>query len=315
MLGNHLECTFKRLGYVGVPFVAAYDLRSCMPSPQIAQALGRLHRKYENLFTAQLNAIGLLVADNLFTLPSRGRLGSFIVESCLPACPKAILHSEVIAERFFQATCEASSIPSFVSVAGVRNLSDSKSGSLESSVATLVPFKSNGSQPSSSHGRGHALPPAPMMHTLENGDVRVIQSAATDMMLRTTEDSFKHGNPQDGSNDVEESSDETKQPTEKESGQHEIAPGELQLVEALKFRGPAAKLKQFVGMHFHIGELTIDADAASSILRGPAKTDGAVKTRKPRRSGTYNQTNMRSDAFATGVLAGCWAGLALLCGS
>jgi hypothetical protein len=311
MLDHHLDSTFMRLRSAGVPFVITYDLRSCIPAPQIAQALGKLHRKYAELFCNQLNAIGLLVADNLFTLASRGRVGSFITESCLPACPKAILHSEVIVERFFQTTYESSTTPSFVSVAGVRQNPDNTPGMLETSLATLVPFKA----PGSSQRVGHVLPLAPIMHTLENGDVRVIQSAATDVMLRPTEHGFDHGNPQDGSGDVEESTQPTKQISEKTPERVEISPGELQLVEALKFRGPAAKLKQFVGMHFHIGELTIDADAASSILRGPAKTCGATKIRKPKRSEKIEQPDMRSDAFATGVLAGCWAGIALLCGS
>jgi hypothetical protein len=315
MLDHHLECTFMRLRAVGVPFVATYDLRSCIPAPQIAQALGKLHRKYADLFSQQLNAIGLLVAENLFTLASRGRVGSFITESCLPACPKAILHSERIVERFFQTTAESSSTPSFVSVAGVRKNPDNTPGMLETSLATLVPFKAHGSPPSSPQRVGHVLPLAPMMHTLENGDVRVIQSAATDVMLRPTEHGINHGNPQDGSEVAEESTQQTKQNNEKTSERVEISPGELQLVEALKFRGPAAKLKQFVGMHFHIGELTIDADAASSILRGPAKTCGATKVRKPRRSDKIEQANIRSDSFATGLLAGCWAGIALLCGS
>jgi hypothetical protein len=153
-----------------------------------------------------------------------------------------------------------------------------------------------------------------MMHMLENGDVRVIQSAATDVMLRPAEPCQNQGNPQDGSDDIEENKEETKHPSKDASEQLEMLPSDLQLVEALKFSGPANKLKQFVGMHFHIGELTIDADAASSILRGPEKKCGTAKTRKRRRSGTQNDSDMRSGAFAAGVLDTCWAGIALLCG-
>lgn len=309
MFEQHLDSTLKRIRHSGAQFVTTYDLRSCIPAPQVAQALGRLHRKYADALSKQLHAIGLLVGDNLFTLAARGRVGSFIMESCMPACPTAILHSERIVDRFFQATCAASGIPSFVSVAGVRAVPGSRPGSSESSVATLVPFKANGSQP------GHALPLAPMMHMLDNGDVRVIQSAATDVMLRPAEPCKNHGNPQDGSDDPEENKEETKQPNKDFSEQHEMLPSDLQLVEALKFSGPADKLKQFVGIHFHIGELTIDADAASSILRGPEKKCGAARPRKQRRYGTQNDSNMRSGAFAAGVLDTCWAGIALLCGN
>jgi len=317
MFHQHLDCTLQRLHYAGASFVATYDLRSCIPAPPIAQALGRLHVKYADMLSHQLKAMGLLVADNLFTLASKGRVGSFIIESCLPACPKAILHSERIAERFFQATCDSSSTAYFVSMAGVHTASDSQPGSLESCVATLVPLKSSGSRRTTNTPEvGHALPNAPMIHTLENGDVRVIQSAATDVMLRPADHGPNHANPQEGSDDAEDGSDQAKQPTKVVSEQPEMSPGDLQMVEALKFRGSAAKLKQYVGMQFHIGELTIDADAASSILRGPAKMCGDAKSRKPRRSVTHGDSEMRSEAFATGVLngCGCWAGIAWLSG-
>jgi hypothetical protein len=93
-----------------------------------------------------------------------------------------------------------------------------------------------------------------------------------------------------------------------------MSPGELELVEALKFQGPEAKLKQFVGIHFHIGELTIDADAASSILKGPAKMCTVAKSRKSQRSTKSNDDKMRSGAFAKGLLEGCLAGISLFCG-
>jgi hypothetical protein len=207
-----LETILQRLQNAGVKFVATYDLRRCVADPQIAQALAKLHRKFDEFLSFHLAAIALLVPDNLFTLASKGsRVVSFLMESCMPNCPQAILHSEVIAERFFAAYRESSSIPFFVSVAGVRSDSVHKPGTVETCVASLVPLKPAGPQIRANiDGVGHALPLATMMHTLENGDVRVIQSAATDVMIRANEVSSCVGNPQDGSDDAQECTDQTK---------------------------------------------------------------------------------------------------------
>lgn len=79
-----------------------------------------------------------------------------------------------------------------------------------------------------------------MLHNLPNGDVRVIQSPADNVMMRTpSEENVTHT-----------------------AGNHRPS-----ALSALKFEGSVRDLQKIIGAHFHIGELIADADIDSQIRR------------------------------------------------
>jgi hypothetical protein len=273
------------VGRSNANFVLSYDFRRCRPTPLVAQALETLHREQADAITRQLKAIALLVTDNLFTIASKSTIGSFMKESCLPKCPHAIVHSESTATKFFQELSHYSSPdPGFVSVVGVREKSDSKQGQVETCVATLLPLRRRASMDSEASEVASVAQHATMVHTLENGDMRIIQSAATDVMLRQLTPPAEPPPPLDVSfqnvSSIEAGVEVVVPPQKRESATDKneaVSSSDLLELQALKYRCPVAKLQQFVGTHFHIAELTIDADAASHITRGPCDERRAAK--------------------------------------
>jgi hypothetical protein len=227
-------------------FVISYDMRNCMPGPQLARALREIHHKYPSLFVRQLRSIALLVQDNLFTIAGRSKVDSFMTDICLPACPRAIVHNEMIAKHYFRDLSGYSpeALSPFVSLVGVRD------AGINGSVANLLHLR----QP---QDKGADIQYEPMMHVLANGDVRVIQSGAHDIML-------SHMPQKDG---VEV--DGPKVPDEEPSNRCHGADFDVQGLKALRYPCSAEKLEAFVDIYFHIGELTMDSDAVSGILKGP----------------------------------------------
>jgi hypothetical protein len=175
---------------------------------------------------------------------------------------------------------------------------------------------------------------------LDNGDVRVIQVAATDVMLRqvtpeaqllrqvTPEAQLAKDACADNGNHVsliEAGVPEAPEPSKCSPKTTKVASNsDIQALQALKYRCPASKLTAFLGIHFHIGELTIDADAASKILQGPCKRysssgrDGKIAHdgRPARRStskGSSTHKRLKSENFAKQVWSQCIAGIAVLC--
>jgi hypothetical protein len=175
-------------------------------------------------------------------------------------------------------------------VASVRESSDNQPGLVETCVASLVPFRqapASTDEDNKGESRVASVPQIePVMKVLDNGDVRVIQSAATDVMLRQV-------------SPYAASIDDAK--TEKPSST------DLQSLQALKYRCPAARLREFSGTHFHIGELTVDADAASSILGQQAKEKKSPKGTSSKKASARN--NLQSENFVAGVWALCFDGI------
>jgi hypothetical protein len=249
--------------------------------------------------------------DNLFTIASKSKVGNFIKESCLPKCPRVIVHGESMAAHFFRDLLDPpSAVPAaFVSVVGVREASDSKLGGVETCVATLVALRRPRSDTDSTTDTepevASVVQNAPLIRTLDNGDVRVIQSAATDVMLRQTTPL------QDQQvTDIEAGVPEVKtceMPASIVTKNEDVSSSDLLALQALKYQCPAAKLEEFVGTHFHIGELTIDADAASSILHPPRKPSRAQKSKSAQKD------ELQSEKFAAGMWTVCMAGIAKIC--
>lgn len=296
----------------GIDFVTTYDFRSsCVSMPRLARALGQFHTKNSAHFSQRLKAIALLMPDNLFAVAAKGVAGRFIRECCLPSCPRVICHGEAIAEEFFKVVTKdpSSSDSSFMSVAEVREIV----GNLwtfdsEKCVAKLLPYSHRQSADSVVEGAaGMAqVHSAPLMHTLANGDVRVIQSPASDVMLR--------GQEVGPAINVQ---DNVSKPLNAEFKPTRMSTFDLQ-VEALKFRCSVQTLSELIGTHLHIGELTIDADAASTVLKGPLRSCKieVAPQNHPQKSASRGQKDASLEKISVVVSSwthtGCFGGLAAL---
>jgi hypothetical protein len=282
-IGRTLQC----LERAGARFVISYDFRICAPSPQIAQAFWQLHQEHAEQFSKQLKSIVLLVADNLFTLACQGTLGTFLKAVRLPKCPRAIFHRGDIAKEFFRELLLGSDerTADFVAVARINKAAKNEPGVAETCVATLSPME--GSQEATDSrikaDVAYVAQHLPILYRLDNGDVRVIQSVANDVMLQqqlapAMTDVAKVGSPK----------------------------SDLQALEALKFRCPLVKLQPFVGTHFHVGELAIDADAISSVC-GPTRK--GLEPSKPRKPGNLESAVKPPKQITPGIVTFCLVGV------
>jgi len=236
----------------GRDFVACYDFRVCTkPRHRIVEALRSFHREHEAEFCRRCQAIAVLVSDSLFHVVAGAAAGSFSRASSLPQCPQIICHTDATADAFFQAVrTTMSGGEGFVMVAGVQEPQpDGKTTYGPCSVAKLTRF---------SHSDVSSMPPKapmtiePVMHTLNNGDVRVIQSPPSDVMFRRAAAAPTLG------------AGGKTQPANK--GKHSTL--DLHLVEALRFQCHPSRLRQLLGTYLHLEELLIDADAESEMFKG-----------------------------------------------
>jgi len=160
--------------------------------------------------------MALLIRSNIFVECARGVIGSFI-KMWLPGCPAIVCHSEHIASEFFMANTTSSVIGhEFVSVVNVQE--DSSDVACLAFLAPLLPWDAPNMEGT--------------LHVLPNGDVRVIQSPADDVMMCSPSEEAMH------------------------------TTGDSAL-SALKFECSERELMQLIGAHFHIGELITDADIES----------------------------------------------------
>jgi hypothetical protein len=283
-----LERTLQRMEQACTSFVISYDLRNArMPMPELAQTFAKLHREHAPQFARQLKAIAVLVTDNLFTMPAKNGTRNFIAGSAFPACPRFVGHSKARAEDFFRALpCRArpKGAGSFVSLVGA-DVADHEPGCVETCIGKLVPFNGDENNNSEASIEVHN---APMINQLANGDVRVVQTAASDVMLRQNPQSKTQADgatsPKDNSGDLHF----------------------LRTVKAFKFQCATVKLQEFIGTNFHLGELTIDADAASPVLASSEK-----KRNSRKRCNDRKQCD-RSAAMFRDVHSTCFDGVYVL---
>lgn len=222
-----------------MPFVATLDFH-VDPPEQIAELLALFFKKHRECMRDRLKGIALVIEENIFSAVARGCTLCWFKTS-FPWCPSLICHGEASAQEFFKwnvgSEASTSNLSSFVSVADVLDATcDGNRTASRSILASLRPLLR---RPDSV---GHLVPQlngaAPTLHSLPNGDVRVIQSPPRDVIVA------------DDGNELRGSSKES-------------TPGLPQTV-ALKFQCSRARLAQLQGSHFHIGELLIDAEYESA---------------------------------------------------
>jgi hypothetical protein len=285
---NALEKTLLRLDRACVTFAITYDFRNNpLPMVELIQGFSRLHHKCESMLAQQLVAIAMLVPDNLYTMPAKGSIRNFLRESNLPSCPHLIAHQEFIAEEFFR-LLSCPSIPvetdEFVSLTGVRKSADTQKVQ-ETCIAKLVPFRH---QHDTRDNCRPSVALEPVMHALDNGDVRVIQTPAADVMIR-------QGSPRkrlelQPTLDVDSSKDSLTTPAsslQEKPSSTDLQ--ELQVVKALKFQCDGSKLQELVGTTFSMRELTIDAESVSKILQPPQAKKKPTKQRQQVRSSDFTK--------------------------
>jgi len=206
-------------------FATICDLRHGQPSPKLALSIGRFLT--QERWARHVVSMALLISRNIFVACAQGVIGG-ILKMWFPSCPSIVCHCEHTAKKFFLAKTRQSAVGrEFVSVVNVRKdcvdrqLSWWGTSYCNAYVAPLRPWDTSNIEST--------------LHVLENGDVRVIQSPADDLIR----DPLKamHINIEDN-------------PTKK-------------ALSALKFEGTERDLAQLIGTHFHIGELILDADIQS----------------------------------------------------
>lgn len=219
-----LSTLMERVAGSGLDFVVLCDFRSKEAGVDVADGLAPLWRDYAHLWGARVKSAALLIEENLFHAAASRPVRSFL-QACAPGCPFVVCHGKAAAQEFFRAGLQAQKErrqgeAPFVSVVGVQEEADKTPGMCLASLAPLRP------------GSGAA---AHTFHMLPNGDVRVIQSAPGECLVK------------------EEAPESDATPKLKEFG-------------SLKLHYSVEKLQKLIGTYFHIGELVIDAEL-ESILR------------------------------------------------
>jgi len=275
----------NRVLSLGVDYFATFDLRAHQQvNPHIVKILTSLTSGGE--CWRRLRAAVVQVRENIFTTVRLGLVSSF-VRTCLldpfgpvgsTGCPLLICRDDGVAREFCEASHRAYTVdgrmpsalataPGFVSLdnisdgnAGVD--SDARKDSSVGCVASLAPgIRRRGRGAPASQGAGYASAGITTLHELPNGDVRVIQSPARDVVLSSTLPSGTAAAA--GSDERARARSVAAAPST--GSMHSSASGaELsRSVAALKFECPAERLQPLVGTHLHVGELVFDAEVES----------------------------------------------------
>lgn len=275
-----LIANLDKVLHLGMDFVVTYDFRNQTPAPKFTEALASFWQERRKELGQQLKSAALLVKDSLFDTAMQNPISGF-VQACSSGCPLLVCHGEAAAEEFFRAGArsppqtEDTTATPFVSVVDVQEaLQQGSSGADTSScIASLAPLQSRGSS-AGGYENAHTF------HRLPNGDVRVIQSPPGDIVLQG--DAWRRqngGKPQPGEDAVAEP--------------HPVAPNADSAVAALKFECPREQLQQFIGTHFHFGELVIDAEfEAASRSQSRRQSTSSTST-----TGTSTPQPVKSDCW------------------
>mmetsp|Transcript_61227 Transcript_61227/g.145770 ORF Transcript_61227/g.145770 Transcript_61227/m.145770 type:complete len:412 (-) Transcript_61227:222-1457(-) len=279
-----------RVCELGVDFFATFDLRAHQHvHPYITKVLTNLTSGGE--CWQRLRAAVVQVRENIFTTVRLGLVSAF-VRTCLldpfgpvgaTGCPLLICRDDVVAREFCEASHRAWALngQTFGPLAGsgfvsLDNVSEDRSAPETSSPATSKDVSSAGCVASLAPGirrpgRGIAAPgsttlPAAAittLHELPNGDVRVIQSPARDVVLSSA--SSSSGSKSDTDSTAAGSSSKGGSAATSTGSIHSSGSGTdlSRSVAALKFECPAERLQPLVGTHLHVGELVFDAEVES----------------------------------------------------
>jgi len=248
---GHLVIRFKKAGWVPnedaelllaalervlstqTDFAVTCDFQNGQPPPKLATSLDRFVHENKDRWARYATSMALLIRSNIFVECARGVIGTFM-KLLLPGCPAIVCHCEDIACEFFMAATSSSAIGhEFVSVVKIQEDSPTNVTAAGTSycLAFLAPLlkELDASNIEST------------LHVLPNGDVRVIQSPADDVMMRG---GSLAGKPTGG------------------AAMHTIGDCPSAL-SALKFEGCKRDLAKLIGAHFHIGELIADSEVES----------------------------------------------------
>lgn len=256
---NEMKAVLNQIQDAGVDYVTTFDFRE-QPRPNmrhVGPVLAGLCDKRAKTWGRRSKSIALVVPGNMFATVANGSLAKFIEDCGLDVCPMVMCHEDAVAAEFFKNSAHgdssAATCSSFVSVTGLREVGTA-------CYSFLCPWSPaiqsvSGSGRSSFYGKDHekhtrAAVEAPKlsMHTLDNGDVRVIQLPPSDVMVTKNQALT----PLAGTSAV------GKGPSS--ALQHAI--------EGVIFKCSPRTMKHLIGITFHLGELVIDADSESCFQRG-----------------------------------------------
>lgn len=208
-------------------WAVTYDFRLAQPTPSVAKVFEQNRER----LARHAKTVALLISDNIYEAGAKTISGR-IIRSFLPGCPAIVCHCEHIAKEFFS---ESSAISNeFVSVVAIKEGKDDSqaagpSGPLSHAVIKPTVRKS-GSEVDAT------------MHILPNGDVRVIQTPASDVVKCKEIYGKQH----------------------KAVGLQLKSTGRSSTLAAITFKCRKEHLEPLIGTHFHVGELIADAEAEST---------------------------------------------------
>lgn len=300
---SQIKATLNEVQNSGVDFATTFDFRD-KPMPNmklLGAAFADCCDKRAKTWARRSKSVAILISGNLLAMVAAGAIAKFIEVCGLSVCPIVICHQDAVASEFFKNVAlgdlAAPCISSFVSVTGLRDVGTS-------CYSYLCPWNPWG-QSSSGIGRGSAgkdargavKAPRISMHTLDNGDVRVIQSPPSDLMPSMKQEPTK-----------------PRMVGTATGGREAHAPLH-QLIEGVVFRCTARTIHNLIGINFHLGELVIDADFESCLQRG--ENIGSGREIQEKSSGQQRSCNRKVSGACElrdrGCLTGVWLKLAYIC--
>lgn len=219
-----------------VAYIATFDFRDSNETvPQLVKVFCKVWSKLRRL--CRPKSAALLIKGNIFSaISDEGPLLDFVTNFDVAVHPMVVCHCERVAEEFFKFLLDSESTSlsmastsrsPFVALSGAHDVTDTKK---ESAIKT----ECQGSLQFAKQAEQMASVDGPTFHMLEDGSVRVVQVPPQDVMLQKVAG----------------------------SGAKAECGGRAKIV-ALKFQCTARRLKRFKGTHFHLGELSVDAEVES----------------------------------------------------
>jgi len=281
--GEGLITALRRLLSAGSRFAVTYDFRRHLPDREFTNGLAEFYQAHVEQWADHLQSAALLIQENILAAVIQGPVASFL-RACPLGCPFVVCHNAGMAEEFIQACLGMPAAAPFLSVVDV--LDDPRPASAcgkmckpRSCLASLAPLLPRIGLPMEAH----------MLHELPNGDTRVIQSPPQDVVVRA---GSEHASEGQWAVD-----DEVKPLASAFTDETE----DIATMAALAFDCPREELQQLVGAHFHVGELTVDAES-EAFPRAPWHHQGRIPCASVKDA---------TDA-AVGADSSCVAGLKLL---
>lgn len=293
-------------------FVTTFDFRD-QPRPDmrlLGPVFADFYKKLSKAWTRRSTPVALVIRGNVFSTVANGAMAKFVEVCGLDVCPMVMCHEDSVAIDFFRhlvlGDTDAPSISSFVSVMGPRDVGTR----CYSFLCQAIPS----SQSNSGIGRGSDLEdpvkaPRMSMHMLDNGDLRIIQSPPSDLMVMNevlTKPQVVQPKPPAGSD-------------------------RQNAIEGVFFRCTARTMKKLVGISFSLVELVIDADSESCFQKGEDITANGIQTKFRQQAGgrkgqhaataptsgpcgRSSVSDPRAREFRkAGCLSGAWLALSLIC--